>query len=64
MVGLRPGRVQVRADRDAPAGGRRLIAAYKVPRHIEFAAALPRTSSGKVLRRDLRDRMARRVTAD
>ncbi len=38
------------------AGLRELIAAYKIPKHIEFPAALPRTSSGKVLRRDLRDR--------
>ena len=39
------------------------IAAYKIPKHIEFPAALPRTTSGKVLRRDLRERMARQVTA-
>jgi fatty-acyl-CoA synthase len=45
------------------AGLRELIAAYKVPKYIEFAAALPRTSSGKALRRDLRERMARKVTA-
>jgi fatty-acyl-CoA synthase len=43
---------------------RALIAAYKVPRHIEFPAALPRTTSGKVLRRDLRERVAQQVTAD
>jgi fatty-acyl-CoA synthase len=42
---------------------RALIAAYKVPRYIEFPAVLPRTSSGKVLRRDLRERMAQQVTA-
>jgi fatty-acyl-CoA synthase len=45
------------------AGLRELIAAYKIPKHIEFPAALPRTSSGKVLRRDLRDQMARQLTA-
>ena len=31
-----------------------LIAGYKVPKRIEFAAALPRTPSGKLLRRALR----------
>src|SRR5689334_19793388 len=36
------------------------IAAYKIPKHIEFPAALPRTTSGKILRRALRERMARR----
>ena len=41
---------------------RALLAAYKIPRHIEFPAALPRTTSGKVLRRDLRERMAQKVT--
>jgi acyl-CoA synthetase (AMP-forming)/AMP-acid ligase II len=30
------------------------IAAYKVPRSIEFAAALPRNASGKILKRELR----------
>jgi len=39
------------------------IAAYKIPKHIEFAATLPRTTSGKILRRALRERMARQVTA-
>lgn len=31
-----------------------LLAGYKVPKRIEFAAALPRTPSGKLLRRALR----------
>jgi fatty-acyl-CoA synthase len=39
------------------------IAAYKIPKHVEFPAALPRTTSGKVLRRDLRERMAHQITA-
>jgi acyl-coenzyme A synthetase/AMP-(fatty) acid ligase len=39
------------------------IAAYKIPKHIEFPAALPRTTSGKILRRALRERMAQPVTA-
>jgi fatty-acyl-CoA synthase len=43
---------------------RALIAAYKIPRHIEFAGALPRTTSGKVLRRDLRERAAQQARAE
>jgi acyl-coenzyme A synthetase/AMP-(fatty) acid ligase len=44
-------------------GLRARIAAYKIPKHVEFPAALPRTTSGKVLRRDLRERMAHQITA-
>ena len=32
------------------------LAGYKVPRDVEFVAELPRTSTGKVLKRELRDR--------
>jgi len=35
---------------------KRTIAPYKYPRAVEFVPALPRTSSGKLLRRELRDR--------
>jgi acetyl-CoA synthetase len=35
---------------------KRTIAPYKYPRSVEFVAALPRTASGKVSRRLLRDR--------
>jgi long-chain acyl-CoA synthetase len=38
-------------------GLRTRIAACKIPKHIEFAAALPRTTPGKILRRTLRERM-------
>jgi len=31
------------------------LAGYKVPRDVEFVAELPRTSTGKVLKRELRD---------
>ncbi|MFP5072136.1 AMP-binding protein [Pseudonocardia nantongensis] len=34
---------------------RSTLAGYKVPRAVEFTDALPRTSSGKLLRRDVRD---------
>ena len=30
------------------------IARYKVPKEVEFAVAMPRTASGKLLRRELR----------
>ena len=38
------------------------VASYKVPKRIDFRPALSRTTSGKVLRRVLRDE-ARRVNA-
>jgi long-chain acyl-CoA synthetase len=31
------------------------LAAYKVPKQIEFRTALPKTNVGKILRRELRD---------
>ena len=34
------------------------LARYKLPRAIEFVDGLPRTPSGKVLKRDLRERYA------
>ena len=35
---------------------KRMVAPYKYPRRLEFVAALPRTASGKVSRRLLRDK--------
>jgi long-chain acyl-CoA synthetase len=32
------------------------MAAYKYPREVEFVDELPKTASGKILRRELRDR--------
>jgi long-chain acyl-CoA synthetase len=40
---------------------RERLAAYKLPRSIEFLDEFPRTSSGKVLKRVLRERYAREV---
>ena len=31
------------------------LAAYKVPKHVEFRDSLPKTNVGKILRRELRD---------
>ena len=33
---------------------REQLAAYKVPRSVQFVADLPRTSTGKVMRRELK----------
>ena len=32
------------------------VAAYKYPRHVEILPELPKTASGKILRRELRSR--------
>jgi fatty-acyl-CoA synthase len=37
---------------------RERIASYKKPKHVVFIDALPRNASGKVLKRELRDRIA------
>ncbi len=38
---------------------RRQLAPFKAPKHVEFVATLPKTQSGKILRRELRGRAAR-----
>jgi acyl-CoA synthetase (AMP-forming)/AMP-acid ligase II len=53
VVVVRPGR-DVAAD-DVKAYVKSNLAAYKVPRDVEFVDELPRTSTGKVLKRDLQD---------
>jgi long-chain acyl-CoA synthetase len=37
---------------------RELIASYKKPKHVIFVQSLPRTSTGKVLKGELRERFA------
>jgi long-chain acyl-CoA synthetase len=54
FVSLRPGE-SVEAD-ELIAFCRERMAAYKYPRVVELVDELPRTASGKVLRRVLRDR--------
>jgi long-chain acyl-CoA synthetase len=41
---------------DVLAHARRHLTGYKVPRHVEFVADLPKTNVGKVLRRALKER--------
>jgi acetyl-CoA synthetase len=39
------------------------LAKHEVPRDIEFVAALPMTTTGKILRRELRERERTRSAA-
>jgi long-chain acyl-CoA synthetase len=41
---------------DVLAHARRNLTGYKIPRHVEFVADLPKTNVGKVLRRALKER--------
>jgi long-chain acyl-CoA synthetase len=59
LIVRRPG-AQVRVE-DLLAFARERLAGYKLPRSVEFVQALPRTPTGKVLKRELRERYA--VTA-
>jgi long-chain acyl-CoA synthetase len=54
FVSLRPGRTADEAELIAFCKAR--MAAYKYPRQVEFLAEIPKTVSGKLLRRELRDR--------
>jgi O-succinylbenzoic acid--CoA ligase len=56
-VVLRPGATA--SPEELRAHCRERLAAYKVPSHVELARALPRTASGKLLRRELAARHAR-----
>ncbi|MEU3775066.1 AMP-binding protein [Streptomyces sp. NPDC032472] len=53
-VSLRPGASAEPAELSAYCAAR--IAAYKYPRLVEILPVLPKTTSGKILRRELRDR--------
>ncbi|MEV6671596.1 AMP-binding protein [Streptomyces sp. NPDC051162] len=57
-VSLRPGAEPAAAELVAHC--RERLAAYKVPREVRVLAELPRTTSGKILRRELRDDPAAR----
>jgi acyl-CoA synthetase (AMP-forming)/AMP-acid ligase II len=53
IVARRPG-TSATAD-ELIAHCRTLIAGYKCPRSVDFVAALPKSGSGKILKRDLRE---------
>jgi fatty-acyl-CoA synthase len=55
LVVRRAGHEQLSA-RALIAWARRLLAAYKCPRQVEFVPALPRSGSGKVMWRELQER--------
>lgn len=42
---------------------RKHMTAYKIPRHVEFVAELPKSPVGKVLRRELREMEKQRIAA-
>jgi long-chain acyl-CoA synthetase len=54
FVSLKPG--QSVSEEALMAFCKERMAAYKYPRQIEFVPELPKTASGKILRRELRDR--------
>jgi acyl-CoA synthetase (AMP-forming)/AMP-acid ligase II len=56
VICARPGQPVTGADLVAFCRAR--IASYKKPRHVVFIDALPRNASGKVLKRELRERIA------
>ncbi|MBV9047546.1 MAG: long-chain fatty acid--CoA ligase [Solirubrobacterales bacterium] len=51
------------SEEDLVAFCKERMAAYKYPRQIEFLEELPKTASGKVLRRELRDKEVSRATS-
>jgi long-chain acyl-CoA synthetase len=60
FVSLKPG---AHADADELiAFCKERMAAYKYPRQVEFVDELPKTASGKVLRRELRDKEVAKAT--
>jgi acyl-CoA synthetase (AMP-forming)/AMP-acid ligase II len=56
LIVLRPGARP--APEDLIAFARERLAGYKLPRSVDFVGELPRTPSGKVLKRELRERYA------
>jgi long-chain acyl-CoA synthetase len=48
-------------EADVVGFARRTLASYKVPKRVVFVDDLPKTPVGKVLRRQLRDRLVNRI---
>jgi long-chain acyl-CoA synthetase len=59
FITLKPG-MSATPD-DIIAFAKEAMAAYKYPRAVEVVAELPKTASGKIVRRELRDRTAARI---
>jgi long-chain acyl-CoA synthetase len=57
FVSLRPGATST--PEELVQYGRDTMSAYKYPRIVEIIDELPKTASGKILRRELRDRQQR-----
>jgi acyl-CoA synthetase (AMP-forming)/AMP-acid ligase II len=57
LVVLAPG-APVPTAEELIAHCRRHLSGYKVPKQVRFADALPRSATGKLLRREVRDRWA------
>jgi fatty-acyl-CoA synthase len=55
LVVLRPGLAEPPDERQVSAWCHERMAAYKVPRIVEFVASLPRSGSGKVMWRELQE---------
>ena len=53
VVALKPG--QEASEEELIAHCRRYLAGYKVPKSVDFVAALPKSGAGKILKRNLRD---------
>jgi fatty-acyl-CoA synthase len=53
------GQREAAAEDDLKAHVKANLASYKAPREIEFLDELPRNATGKVLKRELRERQAK-----
>ncbi len=61
VVALKPGAALTLEDLRAFAGDR--LASYKLPKRLEFVAALPRNATGKILKYQLRESLAKPAPA-
>ena len=50
------------SDEDTRESVRQRLAGFKAPKSVDFTDALPRNASGKVLRRELRERFSAETT--